>query len=504
MFKYLAIGSMSVALSVAALGAQIVRPDVTAPNQQGTVPLYKVTVVGRTINAVNYHVLGGKTSVELRGTTLLPLAHGKAEVQILRGATAIHVEVDKVNPAQRFGPEFLTYVLWAITPDGRANNLGEVQLRGQSAEMNVTTTLQEFGLIVTAEPYFAVTRPSDVVVMENFVTPETVGATAEVQAKYDLLDRGTYRLHVDPAQITELPQDPKVPLDFYEAQNAVRIAGWVGASNYAKTTYEKAQSQLQQSEDYLARNAGKTPIATVAREAVQTAEDARLLTLKRREQERVANEKAATDAAAAAAQAAAQAAQQQTADAEAAQRQAEAARAAAAENAAAAQRAQAQAEAATQQAQQQTLAAQQQVAEARAKLLAQLNSVLQTRDSAQGLIMNMSDVLFELNKATLAPGAQVKLAKIAGILLSYPDLKIQVNGYTDSTGTDAYNQQLSEQRAAAVRDFLTAQGVSANAIGSQGFGKNDPVASNETAAGRQQNRRVELVVNGAAIGGGQK
>ncbi|HUX67868.1 MAG TPA: OmpA family protein [Terriglobales bacterium] len=476
------------------------RPAQAYADQAGTIPLYRVDVVGSTVTTVNFHVLGDETSLQLRGTPLLPFAKGKADVQIKRGATDVHMQVDKVNPAQRFGGEYLTYVLWAITPDGRAKNLGEVQLNGQSASMQVTTTLQDFGLIVTAEPYFGVTRPSDLVVMEGYVTPNTVGAQAMVKAKYQLLRRGGYALHVDPAQVTTLPQDPKVPLDLYEAENAVRIARWAGADRYAPAIYKKASAQLQQAEDYQARNAGKTPVASVAREAVQTAEDARLLTLQRRQQARRATIAANAQERTAQAQADAQAAQQHSAEADAAKQRAQAGQQAATQAAAQAEAATADAQAAQREAEANTQTAQQQERQARARLLAQLNSVMTTRDTATGLIMSMPDVLFDFNQATLRPNAQVKLAKTAGILLSYPGLTIQVNGYTDSTGTLAYNQTLSEQRASAVQSFLASQGVSPSAIASQGFGEADPAASNATASGRQQNRRVDLVVNGNAIG----
>ncbi|HVB40499.1 MAG TPA: OmpA family protein, partial [Terriglobales bacterium] len=362
------------------------------------------------------------------------------------------------------------------------------------------TTFQEFGLIVTAEPYFGVSRPSDLVVMEGYVTPGTVGAQAEVEAKYQLLARGQYRLHVNPSRITELPQDPKVPLDLYEAQNAVRIARWTGADQYASGTYEKAAAQLQQAEAYQDRNAGKKPVATVARQAVQTAEDARLLTIKNREREQAANAKAAAAGQVENANAEAAAAQRQAAEAGAAQQQAETEKQAAKDELASANVARDAADAAQHTAEQQATAAQAQAHEARIKLLAQLNTVLKTRDSATGLIVDMPDVLFDLNQATLHQEAQLKLAKVAGILLAYPNLKVQVNGYTDSTGTADYNQQLSEKRATAVEGFLSAQAVSAQALTAQGFGEADPVGSNATAAGRQQNRRVELVVNGAAIG----
>jgi outer membrane protein OmpA-like peptidoglycan-associated protein len=146
------------------------------------------------------------------------------------------------------------------------------------------------------------------------------------------------------------------------------------------------------------------------------------------------------------------------------------------------------------------LQAQQQAEQQRQRLLAQLNQVLQTRDTARGLIVNMSDVLFDLNKATLRPGAKLRLAKVAGIILAYPDLKLQVDGFTDSTGTPEYNQELSEKRAQSVRDFLVSQGVSMDNVVTRGFGPSNPVASNATASGRQMNRRVELVVSGTAIG----
>lgn len=490
----LAVGA-GVAAGMAA--AQQVKPEPAPADMQGNVPLYKVTVVGHTITAVNFHVLSGSTSMAMDGTTLLPYARGHASIEIKRGATNVHFEVDHVNPAQRFGPEYLTYVLWAITPDGRAKNLGEVQLNGQSASMDVTTTLQNFGLLVTAEPYFDVTRPSDIVVMQGVVKPNTVGAEALVEAKAELLQRGSYRLRRPASEVTLLPQSPKVPLDLYEAENAVRIAKWAGADQYAEDAYSKAKAELQQAqEDQEAGNA-KGVVATVARSAVQTAEDARLLTMRRRQQQAMdeAKANAATQAAAASvaresAEAAENAKAQAEANAEAAQN--EAANAASERTVAEASAAEAKREAA---------AAHAEAMAAREKLRAQLNAIMATRETARGLIMSMSDVLFDLNKATLRPGAQIKLAKVVGILQTYPNLKIQVDGYTDSTGTPEYNQQLSEQRAAAVAAFLTSQGVSSAEVSAQGFGENDPVASNQTAEGRQQNRRVDLVVSGAAIGG---
>lgn len=489
MLKQLAICGILVGCTAGAAiaaPAQTVQPQIASPDSAGDVPVYEVNVVGRSITAVNFHVLGGNTPLELRGTALLPSAEGTARVQIERGATRIETEFRNVNPAQRFGPEYLTYVLWAISPDGRAKNLGEVQLSGTSAKMTVTTTLQDFGLIVTAEPYFAVSHPSDVVIMQSYVSPDTVGATAEVQAKYQLLQRGDYRLQVPESEVAALPQDPRVPLDLYEAQNAVRIARWAGADQHASAIYQRAVDQLHQAEGYEARRAGKAPIATVARQSVQTAEDARVLSLERQHQQQMAALKAENEARTEQAESSASLAQQR-AD------QAEAARQAAQQQAAAAS-------VAADTARRQAMITAQQAQQERARLQSQLNNVLQTRDTASGLIMNMPDVTFAVNRATLVPSAQIKLAKIAGILLSYPDLNVRVDGYTDNTGTPDYNQQLSEQRADSVRNFLISQGVKASSISATGLGETAPVASNASAQGRQQNRRVELVVNGAAIG----
>lgn len=512
----------------------------TATNQSGeTVPLFKVQVVSRTIEAVNYRHLGGETKVGMLGTTLMPQAKGDAHVDSRHGRVVISAKVDKVGDPTQFGPEYLTYVLWAITPEGRAQNLGELPMKGDHAQLDVTTGLQTFGLIVTAEPYFAVTTPSDVVVMENKILPDTKGQIEEVTAKYELLPRGQYTKTENASALKPLVEDEnhdhnKVPLGLLEARNALRLAEAAGADQYAADSLAKAQASLDRAEDYYHRKQWK-PVETAARDAAQNAEDARVITLRRREQQSIAQaqereRQRVEEARARAAEAEAQrqkeaeqraqaeqdlqAAQQARQQAEQAQQQAEQARQAAQQaqqdaeqqrQAAEQQRlaAEQQAQQAQQQAQQAQLQAQQadqQKEQLRQRLQQQLNSILQTRDSARGLIVNMSDVLFDTNKYTLKPGAREKLAKVAGILLAYPDLKVQVEGYTDSTGKPDYNQQLSERRAMTVRDYLVGQGINLNNVTAQGFGQNDPVASNTTASGRQQNRRVQMVVSGEPIG----
>ena len=247
----------------------------------GSMPIYRVTVVARTMKAINYNHRSGSTKIDFRGTALLPEARGEASVESKQGVIKIDARMEKLQPATKFGPEYLTYVMWAITPEGRATNVGEVLLNGDKTKLDATTELQSFGLIVTAEPYFAVTQPSDVVVMENFVRHDTVGTIEQVDAKFELLQRGQYTLNVNPAEITPMRLSSKAPLELYEARNAVRIARWTGAEQYAPDTYQKAVQGLENAESYLTGKSGSKPIGTVAREAVQMAEDARIITVKK-------------------------------------------------------------------------------------------------------------------------------------------------------------------------------------------------------------------------------
>ena len=497
-------------LSCGLLSAQA--PQAANPTQQwvqsqpgSSMPIYRVTVIERTMKAINYQHRSGATKIDFRGTDLLPKAHGEAKVESKKGYIEIEVEFDKLQPATKYGAEYLTYVLWAITPEGRTSNLGEILLNGTSGKLNVTTELQVFGLAVTAEPYFAVTMPSNLVVMENVVRRDTKGKIEEMDAKYELLQRGQYERLANPLA---LKMDSKMPLELYEARNAVQIARATGADRFASDTFSKAENSLKQAEAYQARKAGRKPVTMTAREAVQTAEDSRAIAVKRQEEERLASErqagadrealaKAETETEArlraqaesdqrmeadrrARAEAERNAAQSETAtiklEAEAARvaaqteadrvkRETDAARDAAQAEAEQAARTAAQAEAdrtllATQEADRLRLKAEAEKAELRAQLLRQFNLILETRDTARGLIVNMSDVLFDTAKYTLRPGARERLAKVAGILLGHPGLKLEVEGHTDSVGGEAYNQHLSEQRAGSVRDYLIQQGIS--------------------------------------------
>ena len=516
------IGTLSLVLSFLAVhGWTQIQPT-------DTVPIYRITIVERTTTAINYRHRGGSTTIDFNGTELLPNARGEAKVESKQGYIEIEVEFDDLQPATQYGPEYMTYVMWAVTPEGRATNLGEVLLNGTKSKLNVTTELQAFGLIVTAEPHFAVTRPSNLVVMENALRSETRGNFELVEAKYELLERGQYTADVDRALVVPIRLDPKVPLELYEAQNALRIAQWSWADHYAGDTFSKAEGLLRQAEGLQAQKSDKKNVVMAARQAAQTAEDARLIAVKRRQEEEAANERAAAAdrEARARAEAAAEAqrrslAEQERANAERERMEAERAKrdaqatadlatqqkieADAARAAALAQQQSAQLEAerarmAAEEANRLRQQAEDDKAEFRAELLEQLNKVLETRDTARGLIVNMSDVLFDFGQSTLRPGAREKLAKISGIVLAHPGLQLEVEGHTDSVGSEEYNQRLSENRATAVRDYLMQQGVSMNTIAARGLGEAVPVASNDNAAGRQQNRRVEMVVSGDVIG----
>jgi len=481
-------------------------PSPSSQNPQGPsemrdgIAVYKVQVVGRDIPAINYFHRNGSTKIGFSGTALLPSAKGEAKVEARAGRTSIDANFAGLSPANGFGAEYLTYVLWAITPEGRPINLGEVLPTGSKDknQITVTTNLQTFGLIITAEPYFAVTMPSDIVVMQNFViNDKTQGVIEQVNAHYSLLPRGAYAETAGRHSVLHpVTRDDRSPLELYEAVNAVQIAQAAGADKYAADTMTTAKTALKNAQDIDAGRKDRKETITFAREAVQSAEDARIITIRKiKAEDDAAQLKAKQDAEEAARQSQAAAAQAQAeAQQQAAQRaQADAAAKDAEERARKAREAQAAAEQATQQAAQQT-------EQMRERLRQQLNQVLQTTETARGLVMNMSDVLFDFNKYTLKPEAREKLAKVSGILLAYPGLKVQVEGYTDNIGSDEYNQKLSEERAGGVRDYLVSQSVKDSNVTSAGYGKSNPVADNSTNAGRAQNRRVQLVVSGDAIG----
>ena len=495
--------TLTIVLSLAAL-AQTNSQTTTTVVPLPPPPMFRVNVISRSVQAVNYRHRGGATKLDFAGTDLMPSANGQAKIESKRGSIEIEVEFGNLQKPTTFGNEYLTYILWAISPEGRAVNLGEVLVGGnRRSKLDVTTDLQAFALIVTAEPYYAVRQPSNVVVLENVVRADTEGTTETVNAKYELMERGGYiptGYKFDPVVL-----NAKLPLEFFEARNALRIAQSEGAERYASDSYQHAVQLMNNADEYATRkHIDRKPLIAVAREAVQTAEDARAIAVNKMDEERLANERQASTDAQAKSQRQADDAirQKEQAQSDTAKAQSDmAANQAASVAAVTAARADAdQSRLAAQQAQQNAQQADNDKAAMRTRLSEQLNSILQTRDSARGLIVSMSDVLFDTGKYSLKPGAREKLAKVAGILLAYPGLSIEVGGYTDNIGGDEMNQKLSENRAGSVRDYLVQQGVTTDSVSAKGFGNTLPVASNDNSAGRQQNRRVELLVSGEAIG----
>ena len=510
---------------------------------QGEIPVFRVTVVGRSVPAINYRPRSGDTRINFAGTALAPKAEGWASVEGEKGVIEIDARFNKLEAPQRFGREYLTYVLWAITPEGRATNLGELQLNGDDGRLQVTTELQSFALVLTAEPYFAVSQPSDVVVMENVVRESgferTQGRVETLEAKYELLKRGSYLMNRDPALLKVKPLEPGSPLDLAQARNAVELARIAGADRYASDTFNKAVSLLTEAETQREKGRRGNQVQQPARQAAQTAEDARLIALQRQEVEfqeqqqrialererdaaarlraeedrrrqaeadrlRVENERERAVAERAAAERERLAAERARADLERARSEADAARAAAQAQADEARRLAEQREREASAARLAREQAEKDRDAVREQLRQQLNVILETRETARGLIINLSDVLFDVDKSTLKPGAREKLARIAGILASHPDLKIEIEGHADSTGSTEYNQGLSERRAQSVRQYFNQQGVTTPIVAAVGFGETRPVATNGTAAGRQQNRRVEIIVSGESIGRAQQ
>ena len=491
------------------------------------------SVVSKSTKAIGYLVGGGSTKIDLKGTSLMPQANGEAKVQAQKGITQIEAMIMGLGQPSTLGTEFLTYVLWVVSPDGRTSNIGELLVNklGQS-KLKATTQLQTFSLIVTAEPYFSVQQPSELVVLENEVRWDTRAKIFPV-GNYKLMKRGQYQKMGNPLALS---LDLKnVPLEMYEARNAVEIAKTQQAGQYASEIFSKAEASLKMAENALARKANKREIITRAREAVQFSEDARSLAVQRLEEARIAREReeaAAKAKAEAEAKAAAEATDvkrradnearrqaelaaareaQMKAEAETAalKAKAEAAKAKAEADAAASRAAAEQealkakeenAKAEAERARQEAERADREKQELRARLLEQFNRILETRDTPRGLVVTMADVLFDTGKYDLRPTAREKLARLSGIVLAHPGLVLQVEGHTDSTGGDELNQKLSERRAGTTRDYLIQQGLAEGNITARGFGKTMPVADNSTAGGRQKNRRVEIIVGGEVIG----
>ena len=499
-----------------------------------------VIVAKRATLAVKYPDNNG-TSVDMVGTAILPRVRGKAEVKRKDGRTRIILAMRNLENPQNLGAFYTTYVLWAIAPEGQADNIGELVVNGRESDIEVTTSYQNFGLIVTAEPYGAVKMPSPVIVAENLLREKTEGTISASKIEYRGDSGAFYRVAA-----SEMVPDYSTPLVVLGARRAVEIARRAGARRYAAEELGQAEKKLAVLETVWARNQNKEErYAGEARDVMRLAEQARSLTIERLEEARLLAERRAASEAISQSQSEAERARLETeraqretaraqSEAERAQSEAERAKLEARDYRAALERsetelmtarkrveaAQTEAERAkaneevarleaerakieSDQAKQSTEEARRQFEEVKRerdalqqRLFVSLSAILETRREARGLIVNLSDVLFDFNKATLKPGAREKLSKLAGILLAYPGAyRIEIEGHTDAVGSEEYNLKLSEDRARSVRDYIAEAGIAADRIiAVRGFGKAKPVATNDTAEGRQMNRRVEIVI----------
>lgn len=486
MMNSLSVHAGNARLTLLALAGALLATAGAAVADPVDIGLYEdVVVVGRHVPTINFRSPGASgMSVPLEGTSLAPGSRGEMDIDSKKGYVQLQATIHGLPSAATFGDEYMTYVLWAITPDGRPKNLGEFLVESASdskAHLEVTSELQAFGLVVTAEPHFGVTIPSNVVVMENGIPASGSGRVETTDAEYQLLERGTYSFRGESRTGLEVPS---VPFYVVQARNARRIAIDAGARQNAADALARGEAQLREAE----QGSGGGRSAS-ARQAAQTFEDARLISV---EATRLAREA------------------QAGLDAERAQRDARAARAdasdaradasAAQDEAALAQARLVDAEQAAREADRLRAASEAEKAALRVSLRNQLQVIFETRDSARGLIVNMSDVLFAFGQDVLRPEAREKLAKLAGVILSNAGLQLAIEGHADAIGGDAYNMALSERRAASVQTYLIGQALPASGMTARGFGETQPVADNATAAGRSLNRRVEIILSGDVIG----
>lgn len=416
--------------------------------------------VERTIRTLDYRLVRSGARIQFQGNSMHADTRGKARIRTRDGVSLIEARFEKLPAPSTFGEANLTYVLWAVSPEGMVRNLGELPVKHGRSRIRAVEQLPAFGLIVTAEPHYAVSRPSDAVVMENAVGKDTPSQVQAAQAKLELMPQSGYSRFLT-AAATPVGETKGCPPEVLQARQSVRIAEGAGAGQYARDVLDKAQTYLAQAESTKARSRDRL---MTARAAAAAGEEARIAAAKARTDEAETQER-------------------RLAEARIEQARQEAARAAAAKE----------------EALKQASRASQENEGLRSRLMAELSGILRTKATARGLIVSMSGVLFKTGQATLLPPAREKLAKVAGILATHKGLRIQAEGFTDSTGSQELNARLSEQRATAARDFLVNQGVSAQAITVKGFGSEHPIADNATPAGRQENRRVELVVSGEGI-----
>ncbi|MBI3950958.1 MAG: OmpA family protein [Acidobacteria bacterium] len=520
-FACLLIGLGPVVFGQTQEQAQPVQQERTQPTQQERTqppaPPERVQAVQevtatREIMALSYPE-GTTISVKFQGTHRLPQASGEAKVGRKKGMTEIEIELDEMKPASFFGGDYNTYVLWTVSPEGHVVNVGEFILEGNRSKLNVSTPLETFGMMVTAEPHFLVSSPSRILALENTRSTKNTIPLQVSQIKYRGFE-GVYNFERE--TLANMPEAKReVRPDWGQARTAVELAERAGAQQYAPDELAKAREALRKVEADVGAGVDKRVVMSQAHEVVRLAVAAQKQAEERAfqaaldaERKGHAEETSRLEKSMQEAQTEAERARLQAEQRELQLRMEERARQEALRQAEEAARRAAEAERQRREAEERARLAQQQAQqaeseaerlrrereEARSQMEQALSLVVETRRTARGLILNLPDILFEFNKATLQPQAREVLDKIAQILLKFQGYRLSIEGHTDSIGSDAYNQKLSEKRAQSVRNYLTKADIPLTVIEAAGFGESQPIASNTTGEGRQKNRRVEIVI----------
>ena len=430
-----------------------------AQTEQRTQPLYEVTVVSRTTKAINYGYLSAPTRIGFQGTAVAPTAHGSGVIEPKRGSTVVDLRFDGMPAPGRFGAQYLTYVVWAISPEGRPQNIGELILDGsEKGRLNASTPMQTFALIVTAEPYYAVPRPSGVVVLENVVTRDTIGKVQEVNATYELLPRQPYTYETAAQQAAAKgqpvsPEQYESIMALYQALNAIQIAQSQGADQHAQTQMARAREIYNRARTFPVHLSKE--IVSMAREATQIAEDSRAIAAKRAETATPPVTRVAVQ------------------ETKAPQPEAQQARSRITERSSPAPPQPAAPAASSPRAN-----------ENRQHLLAGLPGYFSVLDADRGVTIIVPE------HVAFTPEAETYYFATAAALKPLTGVRISVEAHSDAPGSLAE----TERTAAKVRDSLVAAGIGADAISARGYGDSRPANT------RGDSRRIEIVISGEAIG----
>jgi outer membrane protein OmpA-like peptidoglycan-associated protein len=460
-------------------------------------------VAKRSTLAVKYRV-NNDTNVDMAPTGVGKPAWGAANVKHKEGRSRIELEMTNLGHPQRLGAYYTTYVLWAIAPEGQAERLAQLPVKSKF-NIVATTSFQTFSLIITAEPHGMVSLPSPVIVAENVLRKGTKGGVETSQIEYRGDTGALYLVSASDSQ--PLVADYETPLSVLGARRAVEIARHCGAERFAEAELNEAEVKLAALEHlWPSHRNHEEKYLGMANDVMRLGEHARVKAGERLQEARLNAERRAAGRMIAQAQTEAESALEAKRRAE---DEAELARQKVAQAQTEAERAKANEELAridAERARLQADQARQERDQAQQRLFVSLSEILETRREARGLIVNLSDVLFDFDKATLKPGAREKLSKLAGILLAYPgSYRIEIEGHTDAVGSDEYNLKLSQARAESVCEFLKQSSIAADRIiAVRGFGKSKPVASNDSDAGRQVNRRVEIIIADADMRSAQR